>query len=140
MWKWIVSKWPLMWKATHHDRYENQSRRHAAEIKRLNDVHDKELERRSAVCDELIHRLSSVTWDRPSDDRYRLSVEFCPDLTGFGGSHRDELDYIADRVARDIAHEIRTAKFVKKAQETNWERKQLIRSEATALLAKAKGQ
>jgi hypothetical protein len=154
MWKWIVSKWPLMRKATHWDRMASHSHRHSeeilrqaasltdmryAEIKRLREVHDQELERRSKVCDELIKRLSSVTWDRRGDDRYCISFEFSPNLTAFGGSYRDELDYIADRISRDIAHDIRTAKFVRKAQETNWERKQLIRSQS-ALLAKAKGE
>jgi hypothetical protein len=133
--RWFWSWWPLVWKATHlandeaherkkiaiHDAWAEDTDRkkalHAAEIKRLNEVHRTELEDQARAIDAIVKRASEINWDHERGDIYRMTLEFDARLISHGRFSPFEIGLLAERFGRDVEYEIRRGKFIASARE-----------------------
>ena len=76
--------------------------------------HAAELEERTARIDGIIQKMSSLGIDRvdDSDGRYAITFTLSPKLIGYGAWDRESINLIAERVGRQVEHEIAKTKFV----------------------------
>lgn len=88
----------------------------------LNVRHAEELEKRSAVADSIIDKLSRIEFRRGEHKMYRILLEFDARITDCGAMLGEQISYIASRVGRRVEREIATARFVQKAHEAEYPR------------------
>lgn len=95
------------------------------EMARQRERHAEEMAERGRIADDIVKRLSAVTWERLDTDlhdemRYRVCLDFCPSTVCHGACPRAEQEYIAQVVARDVEQTIRTSKFIQKANDNRY--------------------
>ena len=137
-WTRLLEWWPFVRKATMYsaihkecgDLIVRQSRnldqqhrewekQYADKERVLNLRHASELEKTKEVVTKIVDKLCNIEFTngfRP--EIYRISLEFDARMTQYGGMFRDELEIIAEHVARQVRHEIQSAKFIQKAHES----------------------
>jgi hypothetical protein len=108
-WKWWSWKFPLMWRST-HQRLLSQG--HAQVMREAN----AKIEQRSKMIDELLPKLFKVTASAPRLGVFRCAVDF---TTGFvydvftHGDSQDYMQFIAERLSRQIERELLTINFAR---------------------------
>ncbi len=88
----------------------------AAKVAAVRDKHAKELAEAKSHIVAVIERCSHIRFDC-EQDRYSILLEFSPLLVAFGPTHHEELRFIVQELARQVEHEIATAKFIQPANE-----------------------
>lgn len=71
---------------------------------------------RTETCKRIIERAATIDFNRCENGYYQISVRFNGDFMGGISRYGEDMRYIAERVARQIEHEIASSKFVETAK------------------------
>lgn len=109
-WRWLINHWPFMLKS----RFLATQQACAESRARLIASHNNELEETKKRIDEHVRRLTDVLITPRSafGRRYAITVEFSEELLGRYDSPI-ERQFIAERVSRQVMHEIATSRFLR---------------------------
>ncbi len=78
-----------------------------------------ELEKEHTRVDKLIGELTQLTWYRDGADVYRCQFGFDARIM-YGYRDRENQQFIAQMMARQVEHEIASSRFVQKAEENRY--------------------
>lgn len=73
--------------------------------------------RQVEMANKIIERARTIDFERNEGGRYAITVTFNGDFMGGISRYGEPLEYIAERVARDIQREIATSRFVETADQ-----------------------
>lgn len=66
---------------------------------------------------KIIERAATIDFRRCESGYYEISVRFNGDFMGGMSRYGEPLEYVAERVARDIQHQIASSKFIETARQ-----------------------
>jgi hypothetical protein len=118
IWQWFKKKFKLM------DVSEYYALAQAAveEQKKIDNAKfDRCIEQEHARCDELIQHIQRIEWKRINPTIYQMNLTFDSQLFCWGyGNSREQMEFAAKMMARQVEREIATCKFVQKAKESRY--------------------
>lgn len=73
--------------------------------------------RKEETCQQIINRAINIDFRRCEAGFYAIELRFNGDFMGGISRYGEPLEYVAERVARDIQHQIASSKFIETARQ-----------------------
>lgn len=96
------------------------------DLQSLRKKHSEAMGRREETIAKIVKECSDIRFDRDRGDMYSVQMTFDPRMMAYGRLDRDSLEMIAREFAREVVHEIMTAKFVEPAGRRSSDRQERI--------------
>lgn len=116
-WPWISKKHLARVQAEADKKVEDARRRYDAMCK---DAIERRKEQDRAI-DKVLRNVADTKWRREGH-RYQMTLSFDPRVINYGNYDRTELREVAQHFARVVESEIMSSKFIKSAEESEYER------------------